>query len=156
MDDTELKRLLSGVQTMACVGVSPDQLRPSFFVARYLHQRGKRVLPVNPGRVGQSLFGEPFRGDLADLAGEPIDMVDIFRRSDEAGAVVDRALEVLDPAHLRAIWMQVGVVDEAAAERARARGLDVVMDRCPKIEHQRLFGELRMAGFNTGIISSKL
>jgi predicted CoA-binding protein len=95
---------------------------------------------------------------MADIPPEigDIDMVDVFRRSDQAGAVVDEALEVLLPRGLRVIWMQIGVIDHAAAARAEAKGVKVIMNHCPKIEYQRLFSELRIGGFNTGVISSRL
>ena len=98
------------------------------------------------------------RASLADIPAElgPIDMVDVFRRSDQAGEVVDEALEVLLVRGLKVIWLQIGVVNEPAAARARARGVEVVQNLCPKMEYQRLFGELRMGGINTGVISSKL
>lgn len=153
--DTDLRRILSATRVVAVVGVSANALRASHFVARYLSMRGIRVIPVNPGLVGQSLFGAPAVARLADIpAGAAVDMVDIFRRSEEAGAVVDDALAHLPG--LRTVWMQLGVVDDAAAVRARARGVEVVMNRCPKIEYQRLFGELRQGGFNTGVVSSRL
>ncbi|NNU81136.1 CoA-binding protein [Halovulum dunhuangense] len=152
--DAELRQILTGTRTVAAVGVSANPVRPSHYVARYLSLRGYRVIPVNPGLAGQTLFGEVAVARLSDIApGTRVDMVDIFRRSEEAGAVVDEAMAALPD--LKTVWMQIGVVDEAAAERARAAGLTVVMDRCPKIEHQRLFGELSRGGFATGIISSK-
>lgn len=155
--DSDLRAIFARTGTIAMVGVSANTVRPSFFVARYLRERGFRVIPVNPGLAGQQIFGETACADLASIPAEvgTIDMVDIFRRSDQAGAVVDAALAHLRDRGLRTIWMQIGVIDEAAAARAEAAGLDVVMDRCPKIEHQRLFGELRKGGFATGIISSR-
>lgn len=153
--DADLRAVFSETKTLACVGMSTNPVKPSYLVARYLNLRGFAVVPVNPAYTGQSLFGAPFVASLADCPlNPPIDMVDIFRRSDQAGAVVDEALATLP--HLRTIWMQIGVIDAAAAERALARGVRVIMDRCPKIEYQRLFGELRRGGFNTGHISSKL
>jgi predicted CoA-binding protein len=156
--DNLLREVLARTRTIACVGVSKNEIRPSFYVARYLRLKGFRVIPVNPGIAGETLLGEVVLPDLAALPPEagPIDMVDIFRRSSEAGAVVDEALAHLLGRGLRTIWMQIGVVDEAAAARAEAAGLTVIMNRCPKIEYQRLHGELRMGGFNTGIISSRL
>ena len=153
MTDADLRRILTRVTSIACLGVSANSVRPSHYVARYLSRRGYRVHPVNPGLAGETLFGREVVGGLADLPGD-VQMLDVFRRSEHVPGIVEEALEVM-PA-LEVIWMQIGVVHEAAAETARARGIEVVMDRCPKIEHQRLFGELRMGGFATGIISSKL
>jgi predicted CoA-binding protein len=153
-----LRSILEGAKRIAAVGVSTDPIRPSFYVARYLIGRGYDVIPVNPAHAGKELLGRRVVASLRDIPPEagPVDMVDVFRRSDQAGAVVDEALDVLLPRGLRTIWMQIGVIDEAAAARAEARGVTVVMNRCPKIEHQRLFHELRIGGFATGVISSKL
>ena len=153
LDDTALRQLLTSVRTIAVVGVSANPVRPSYFVARYLQLRGYRVIPVNPGLAGQSLFGEEVRATLSECP-DGVDMVDIFRRSDAVPGIVEDALARWPG--LKVIWMQIGVRHEAAAETARARGVTVVQDRCPKIEYQRLFEELRMGGFNTGRISSKL
>lgn len=153
--DDILHDLLRRTRVFACVGVSPNPLRPSHFVARYLSMRGYKVIPINPGHAGKTLFGAEVVGSLADLPSEtPIDVLDIFRRSEHVPPIVEEALDRFPS--LKAIWMQVGVENEEAAEMARARGLTVIQNRCPKIEHQRLFGDLRKAGFNTGIISSKL
>jgi predicted CoA-binding protein len=114
------------------VGWSPKPDRPSHGVAAFLKRRGYRVIPVNPGQAGQAALGEPVVATLAEAG--PVDMVDIFRRSEEAGAVVDEAIAV----GAKVVWMQLGVIDEAAADRARAAGLRVVMDRCPAIEIPRL------------------
>lgn len=156
--DTLLRGVLSGTRTIACVGVSKNQVRPSFYVARYLALKGFRVIPVNPAYGGEKLLGETVWPDLASIPAEvgPVQMVDIFRKSDAAGAVVDEALDHLLDRGLATIWMQIGVVDEAAAARAEAKGVTVIMDLCPKLEFQRLHGELRMGGFNTGMISSRL
>jgi predicted CoA-binding protein len=155
--DDELRAIFRTTRTNACVGVSANPIRPSFYVARYLSLKGFRVIPVNPGLAGQVLLGETVYPNLAELPPSlgPIHMVDIFRRSDQVGPVVDAALAHLLGRGLRTIWMQIGVIDEEAAARAEAAGLTVVMNRCPKIEYQRLCGELRMGGFNTGIISSR-
>ena len=151
--DQHLRDILRATSSVAVVGVSANPVRPSYFVARYLSLKGFKVYPVNPGYAGQTLFGETVVASLSDLP-VAVDMVDIFRRSEAAGEVVDEALEALPD--LKTIWMQIGVTHPQAAEKARARGVTVIQDRCPKIEYQRLFGELRMGGFNTGIISSKL
>jgi predicted CoA-binding protein len=153
--DAFLREVLGRTRTVATVGVSTNEVRPSYFVARYLGLKGFRVIPVNPVYAAGMLFGQRIRASLAEID-EPVDMVDIFRRSSEAGAVVDEAIACLLPKGLRTVWMQIGVIDEAAAARAEAAGLTVIMNRCPKIEYQRLFGELRFGGFNTGILSSKL
>ncbi|WP_418591719.1 CoA-binding protein [Ponticoccus sp. (in: a-proteobacteria)] len=151
--DGHLKDILTGTRKIAVVGVSMNPVRPSYYVARYLKLKGFAVIPVNPGHAGQTLFGETVRAGLADCPGD-VDMVDIFRRPEHVPPIVDEALACFPG--LRTVWMQIGVVSEEARARAEARGVDVVMNRCPKIEYQRLFGELRMGGFNTGVISSKL
>ncbi|MHA6263871.1 CoA-binding protein [Arenibacterium sp. CAU 1754] len=151
-DDT-LKKILSRTKVIAVVGVSTNPVRPSYFVARYLTLKGFDVVPVNPGHAGKMLFGKTIVASLSDID-RPVDMVDIFRRSEAVPAIVDEALEVFPD--LQTIWMQIGVEHAEAAAKAEARGVDVVQNRCPKIEYQRLFGELRMGGFATGVISSKL
>lgn len=153
-----LRRILRDTRTVAAVGVSANPVRPSNYVARYLRGKGFRVIPVNPAYAGRELFGETAVPTLADIpeAVGPVDMVDIFRRSDQAGAVVDEAIAALGGRGLRTIWMQIGVMDWDAAARAEAAGLEVVMNHCPKMEYQRLFDELRIGGFNTGVISSRL
>jgi predicted CoA-binding protein len=134
-DDATIRQVLTETRTIALVGWSPKPDRPSHRVAAFLKARGYRVIPVNPGQAGQIALGETVRASLADI-GEPVDMVDIFRRSEEAGAVVDEALAVLPG--LKAVWMQLDVVDAAAAARAEAAGVTAVMDRCPAIEIPRL------------------
>lgn len=131
--DEAMRTILGSVRSIALVGASADPARPSAQVGAFLYQCGYRVVGVNPALAGQTLWGEPVAADLADLSGR-IDMVDIFRRSEQAGAVVDQAIVI----GARGVWMQVGVYDPDAAARARAAGLFVVMDRCPKIEIQRL------------------
>lgn len=148
-----LRDILKRTQRIAVVGVSLNDVRPSFYVARYLALKGFEVIPVNPGHAGKIAFGQTVVASLADIEG-PVDMVDIFRRSEHVPPIVDEALRLFPD--LATIWMQIGVWNEEAAAKARARGVDVIMNRCPKIEYQRLFGELRMAGFNTGVISSRL
>ena len=148
-----LRQILDETKTIACVGISPNPVRPSHFVGRYLTSKGYRVIPVNPGHAGKELFGEEIMPDLSSI-GEPVDMVDIFRRSEHVLPIVEEALAAFPD--LKTIWMQIGVENEEAAKLAQARGVKVVMNRCPKIEYQRLFGELRIGGFNTGVISSKL
>ncbi len=155
--DTYLRKILTGSKTIAAVGVSTNPIRPSYFVARYLSMKNKRILPVNPVYQGQQLFGAEIHPSIAALPPDiAVDMVDVFRRSDQVLPVVEEAIAHLLPRGLKTIWMQIGVINDEAAALAERAGLHVVMNRCPKIEHQRLFGELRMGGFNTGIISSKL
>jgi uncharacterized protein len=151
--DAFLKDILKRTRRVAVVGVSMNPVRPSYYVARYLSLKGFTVIPVNPGHAGERLFGQTVVGHLSDIAGG-VDMVDIFRRSEHVTPIVEEALRLFPK--LQTVWMQIGVENAEAAAMARARGVDVVMNRCPKIEYQRLFGELRMGGFATGVISSKL
>jgi uncharacterized protein len=130
--DSDIRDILTSVKTIAVVGWSPKADRPSHGVAAFLKRRGYRVIPVNPGQAGQQALGETVVATLAEAG--PVDMVDIFRRSEEAGAVVDAAIA----ARAKVVWMQLGVIDEAGAARARAAGLRVVMNRCPAIEIPRL------------------
>ncbi|HZT87030.1 MAG TPA: CoA-binding protein [Stellaceae bacterium] len=131
--DDYLREILETARTIAVVGASPRPQRPSHGVMRFLQRQGYRVIPVNPNAAGTAILGEACRRALADIA-EPIDMVDIFRRSEFAGAAVDEAIA----AGAKFVWMQLGVRDEAAARRAEARGMQVVMNRCPAIEIPRL------------------
>jgi predicted CoA-binding protein len=151
--DDLLRRILKSTRSVACVGVSMNPVRPSYYVARYLSLKGFKVFPVNPGHAGETLFGRTIWPDLAAVP-EDVDMVDIFRRSDAVPPIVDQALERFPG--LKVLWMQIGVQHAEAAAKAEARGVTVIQNRCPKIEYQRLFGELRMGGFATGVISSRL
>lgn len=150
--DDDIRAILHEVHTIAMVGASPNTVRPSYFVLKYLLEKGYRVIPVNPGQAGKTILGQTVYGRLADIPG-PVDMVDIFRSSEAAAAVVDEAL-ALDPLP-QVIWMQLGVRNNVAAARAEAAGLRVVMDRCPKIEYGRLSGEIAWAGVNTRTLSSQ-
>jgi predicted CoA-binding protein len=151
--DAFLKTILTRTKRIAIVGVSMNPVRPSHYVARYLELKGFEIVPVNPGHAGETLFGRTVLGDLAEIEG-PVDMIDIFRRSEAVLPIVRQALGLFPK--LGTVWMQIGVENAEAAALAEARGVDVVQNRCPKIEYQRLFGELRMGGFATGVISSKL
>ena len=148
--DAHLKGVLESVRSIAMVGASPHWNRPSYFVMKYLQVKGFRVRPVNPVAAGQTILGETCFGDLHDLP-EPVDMVDVFRNSEAAGPLADEAVEI----GAKVVWMQLTVRNDDAADRAEAAGLTVVMNRCPKIEYARLFGELSWNGFNSRRISSK-
>lgn len=151
-DPDYIRSILLSVKRVALVGASANPVRPSYFVMQYLLDKGYQVVPVNPGLAGQSILGQEVHARLADVAGT-IDMVDIFRASAAAGRIVDEALALSPLPH--AIWMQLGVRDDAAAARAEAKGVLVVMNRCPKIEYGKLSGEWGWVGGNSGIISSK-
>jgi hypothetical protein len=133
--DDYIRDILATVKTIAMIGASANPARPSYLVLRYLSERGFTTLPINPGLAGETLLGLPVYASLAD-APQPIDMVDVFRRSEAVGEVVDAALALA--ATPKVIWTQLGVRDDAAAARAEARGVKVVMNRCPKIEYSRL------------------
>lgn len=153
-DDAYLRDILRRCRTVAMVGASPKWVRPSFFVMKYLQVKGYRVLPVNPASAGQVILDEPVYGSLAEAPG-PFPMVDIFRNSEAAGAIVDEAIELKGEKGIEVVWMQLMVRNDAAAARAEAAGLQVVMNRCPKIEYGRLSGELSWGGINSGIITAK-
>ncbi len=151
MDDSDiptLRRILASSRVIAVVGLSANWYRPSYFAAKYMQDHGYRIIPVNPG-YGEVL-GETCYPSLEDVP-EQVDLVDVFRRAGDVPAVVDSAIAI----NARTVWMQLGVVNEEAAARARAAGLQVVMDRCVKIEHGRLFGGLHWMGVNTGVISAR-
>jgi predicted CoA-binding protein len=133
--DAYLRAILESVRMIAVVGASPKSDRPSHGVMRYLQRSGYRTIPVNPTAAGETINGERCRATLAEI-GEPVDMVDIFRRSEHAGAVVDEAIAI----GAKVVWMQLGVRDDKAAARAEKAGLKVVMNRCPAIERPRLIG----------------
>lgn len=144
--------ILESVKTVALVGASANALRPSYFVMKYLLDKGYDVIPVNPGLAGQEIIGQRVHASLADIP-RGIDMVDIFRNSQAAGAVVDEAL-ALDPKP-GVIWMQLGVRNDEAAARAEQQGVSVVMNRCPKMEYGKHSGEWAWVGGNAGTISSR-
>ena len=151
-DDAYIRGILLGVKTIAVVGASPNPSRPSFFVTKYLAERGFEVYPVNPAQAGQQIAGRLVHAHLADVP-VPIDMVDVFRAPAHVPAVLDEAL-ALSPLP-KVFWMQQGVRHDAAAARAEAAGLQVVMDRCPKIEYGRLSGEIGWTGVNSRTISAR-
>ena len=151
-EDSYILDILRSVHSIAMVGASANDVRPSYFVLKYFHQRGYRMFPINPGLAGKTVLGLPIYGRLADVP-EAIDMVDIFRNSEAAGAVVDEALRLVPLPKI--IWMQLTIRNDAAAARAEAEGIKVVMNRCPKIEFGRLSGEIGWAGVNSRTLSSK-
>lgn len=149
MDDiATLRRILKNSKTIAVVGLSANWWRPSFFAAKYLQEHGYRIIPVNPAYT--EVLGEKCYKSLAEIP-DKIDIVDCFRKSEEIPALAQEAIAI----GAKCLWMQLGVVNEEAAKAARAAGLDVIMDRCVKIEHGRLFGGLNFAGVNTKVISAK-
>ena len=149
-DDAYLRKILRESKTIAMVGLSANWNRPSYFAAKYLLDRGYKVIPVNPAAAGQEILGQKVYGSLAELP-QKADMVDIFRNSEAAGPITDDAIK-----HgAKVVWMQLGVRNEQAAKRAEEAGLEVVMDRCPKIEHSRLSGTIEWHGIASGVISSR-
>ncbi len=150
--DDLIRSILKSTKTIAMVGASGNEVRPSYFVLKYLLGRGYRMFPVNPGLAGTEILGAKVYGSLADIP-EPIDMVEIFRNSEAADGIVDEALK-LDPLP-KVIWMQLTGRNDAAAARAEARGVQVIMNRCPKIEYGRISGEIGWTGVNTRMLSSK-
>lgn len=151
-DNDYIAGILHEVKTVAIVGASANEVRPSFFVTKYLVDKGYTVFPVNPGQAGKAIAGRMTFARLADIP-EPIDMVDIFRASDAVPAIVEEVL-ALTPLP-KVIWMQLTVRHDGAAAKAEARGIKVVMNRCPKIEYGRLSGEIGWNGVNSRVLSSK-
>ena len=150
--DSYIRGILNTVKTIAMVGISPKDNRPSYFAFKYLKERGYRMVPVNPGQAGKEILGQKVYAKLADIP-EPVDMVDIFRASQYAMPVVEEAI-ALDP-RPQVIWMQLSVRNQEAAELAETAGLKVVMNRCPKIEYGRLSSEISWMGVNSRTLSSK-
>lgn len=151
-DDAYISGILHETRTIAVVGASANDVRPSFFVTKYLIDKGYTVYPINPGQAGKDILGRPVFARLADVP-EPIDMVDVFRASEAAAGVVDEAL-ALDPLP-KVIWLQLGVRKDDAAAKAEEAGVKVVMNRCPKIEYGRMSGEIGWNGVNSRMISSR-
>ena len=147
-DIATLRRILRTSRTIAVVGLSAEWHRPSFFAAKYMQEHGYRIIPVNPRYT--DILGERCHASLIDID-EPVDIVDVFRRTEDVPEVADQAIAI----GAKCLWQQIGVKNVEAAARAAAAGLDVVMDRCVKIEHARLFGGLNWAGVNTGVISAR-
>ena len=150
--DTYIRGILNTVKTIAMVGISPKDNRPSYFAFKYLLERGYRMIPVNPGQAGKDILGQKVYAKLSDIP-EPVDMVDIFRASAHALPVVEEALTMTPKPQV--VWMQLGVRNDAAAAKAEAAGIKVVMNRCPKIEYGRLSSEISWIGVNSRTLSSR-
>jgi predicted CoA-binding protein len=147
-DIATLRRILRSCRTIAVVGLSAEWHRPSYFAAKYMQEHGYRIVPVNPRY--DTILGERCHPSLTEI-GEPVDLVDVFRRTEDVMPIAEQAIAI----GAKCLWQQIGVKNEAAAALAAAAGLDVVMNRCVKIEHARLFGGLNWAGVNTGVISAR-
>jgi len=151
MDDiSTLRKILRENRVVAVVGLSADWFRPSNFAAKYLQSHGYRIIPVNPRYAGQAILGEPCYASVRDIP-ETVHVVDVFRKTGDVPPIADDAIAI----GAKVLWQQIGVRNEAAAAKARAAGLETVMDRCMKIEHGRLFGGLNWVGVNTKVISAK-
>jgi predicted CoA-binding protein len=150
--DSVIRGILNSVKTIAMVGISPRDNRPSYFVFKYLQERGYRMIAINPGQAGKEILGQKVYAKLADIP-EPVDMIDIFRASKDVMPVVQEAL-ALQPKP-RVIWMQLIVRNDEAAKLAEGAGLTVIMNRCPKIEYGRLSSEIGWIGVNSRVLSSK-
>jgi predicted CoA-binding protein len=150
--DNYIRGILDGVKTIAMVGISPRDNRPSYFAFKYLQERGYRMIPVNPGQADKEILGQKVYASLSDIP-EPVDMVDIFRSSKDALPVVQEALTLTPKPQV--IWLQLTIRNDEAAMLAEAAGLRVVMNRCPKIEYGRLSSEIGWIGVNSRVLSSK-
>lgn len=149
-----IKSILRSTKTIAMVGASGNEMRPSYFAMKYLLDKGFLIHPINPGMAGKQILGRTVYASLKDVPA-PVDMVDIFRDSSAALGIVDEALAEKDRLGVKVIWMQLGIINEEAAAKARAAGLTVIMDRCPKIEYGRLSGEIGWMGVNRRVIDNR-
>ncbi len=148
----ERLRILTRYRTIAMVGLSADPMRPSHFAAIYMLSEGYDVIPVNPGSAGGEILGQRVYASLLDIPRERnVEIVDVFRRSEDVGPILDEAIAIA----AKVFWMQLGIVNHAEAARARDAGMEVVQNRCVKIEHARFFGGLNLVGMNTGVITSR-
>jgi predicted CoA-binding protein len=152
--DALIARILRSVKTIAMIGASANEMRPSYFAMKYLTDKGFKVVPVNPSVAGKEILGQKVYAKLADVP-PAVDMVDIFRNSEAAGLITNEVLANKDRLGVRVLWMQLGVINEAAAKRAEAAGLTVIMNRCPKIEYGRLSGEIGWYGVNRRTIDNR-
>lgn len=149
-DDTYIADILNNTKTIAVVGASDNRIRPSYFVMKYMKKKGYRILPVNPGKAGSEILGQPVFASLDDID-EPVDMVDCFRASNAIPVIAEQAIKI----GAKTLWMQLGIANAEAADAAEKAGIQVVMNRCPKIEYGRLSGEIGYMGVSSGIITSK-
>jgi predicted CoA-binding protein len=149
-----IKSILRSTKTIAMVGASGNEMRPSYFAMKYLLDKGFHIHPINPGMAGKQILGRTVYGSLKDVPA-PVDMVDIFRDASAALGIVDEALAEKDRLGIKVIWMQLGIINEEAAAKAREAGLTVIMDRCPKIEYGRLSGEIGWMGVNRRVIDNR-
>ena len=152
--DEHIKSILRATKTIAMIGASGNDMRPSYFAMMYLLAKGYAIHPVNPAMAGKTILGRTVYGSLKDVPA-PVDMVEIFRASDAAPEIVREALTERERLGLKVIWMQLGVISEEAAALAEAAGLTVIMDRCPKIEHGRFSGEIGWMGVNRRVIDNR-
>lgn len=152
--DALIRDILRSTRTIAMVGASGNEMRPSYFAMKYLLDKGFTIRPVNPGLAGKTILGQCVYATLRDVPA-PIDMVDIFRSSDAALGIVKDALAEKDRLGLKTVWMQLGVINEEAAALAHEAGLTVIMDRCPKIEYGRMSGEISWMGINRRLIDNR-
>jgi predicted CoA-binding protein len=152
--DDLIRNILRSTKTIAMVGASGNEMRPSYFAMKYLLDKRFAIRPVNPGMAGKQILGQTVYGALRDVPA-PVDLVDIFRSSDAAPGIVKEALAEKDRLGLKTIWMQLGVINEDAAALAREAGLTVIMDRCPKIEYGRMSGEISWMGINRKLIDNR-
>jgi predicted CoA-binding protein len=153
-DDRLIKSILRGVKTIAMVGASGNEIRPSYFAMMYLLNKGYKIIPVNPGMAGKEILGQTVYASLKDVPA-PVDMIDIFRESQHAPTIVAEALAEKDRLGFKYVWMQLGVISAEAAKMAEDAGLTVIMNRCPKIEHGRFSGEMGWLGINRKVIDNR-
>lgn len=149
-----IKSILRSTKTIAMVGASGNEMRPSYFAMKYLLDKGFLIHPINPGMAGKQILGRMVYASLKDVPA-PVDMVDIFRDSSAALGIVDEALAEKDRLGVKVVWMQLGIINEEAAAKASTAGLTVIMDRCPKIEYGRLSGEIGWMGVNRRVIDNR-
>lgn len=152
--DALIARILRSVKTIAMIGASANEMRPSYFAMKYLSDKGFKIIPVNPGVAGKEILGQKVYAKLADVP-PPVDMVDIFRNSEAAGPITDEVIANRERLGIHILWMQLGVINEEAAKRAESAGLTVIMNRCPKIEYGRLSGEIGWYGVNRRTIDNR-